>query len=721
MAVLQKIRNKGILLVSIIALALALFIIGDMLRGGESLLNQARQTVGEIDGKSVSIQEYQDFYDQFQTFMELSQQKSSFTEDEQNRIKDMAWQTLVQNKIYAKECEELGVAVTNNEIAEVIRSGASQFLQVPAFMNQQGQYDYNVLQMFVSQYKQAKEQGQQLDESAEKLYKYYLFAQEQIRYEYLSNKLNNLIGRSFLSNKVEAKADFENRSNESNVLVVSLPFTSIKDDEVKVSDDEIAANYKKDKKKYEIFEESRDVKILDVQITASTADKQKAESEMQTAYKALAAAGNEVALNKAVRESNSLIPYSPVYKKADAFPAMISSKLNATDSASMAVGTTTKPAYDAITNTYYTVKLINKIQQADSVLYRQIGIAADASNPKSVAQKADSIVNQINAGSKFKDLAAKYNQTGDSIWIATAQYQNAQLDDDNSKFISALYDMSVGETRKEEFANGSIVVLQVLKASNAITKYQVAAIVKELKFSDDTYTAEYNKLSQFLANNNTLEKLEANAPKNGYTIRPASIQPSLHNIAGINNTREALKWAFDTAKPNQVSTLYECGNNDHLLILALTAINEKGYASLDKVKEIVKQNVINEKKADMLLAKAKDAKSLANARKITGALVDSLNHVTFANPTHIPSLGVSEPVIGALAAKTAVGKLSNAVKGNSGVYMVQVLKKSKTAEKYDEKTAISQSGMNLYRNAYQSLFSELYLKAKVTDTRYKFF
>ncbi|MBQ2339680.1 MAG: SurA N-terminal domain-containing protein, partial [Bacteroidaceae bacterium] len=143
MAVLQKIRNRGILLVSIIAIALFLFVMGDLLRGGEGLINQSRQNVGEIDGTSVSIQDYQSVFEDFQVYNEIAQQRTSTSEEENNQLKDMAWNTMIQNKLIEKECNALGIGVTDDEVAEVIRSGQNQLLQVPAFANQQtGRYDY---------------------------------------------------------------------------------------------------------------------------------------------------------------------------------------------------------------------------------------------------------------------------------------------------------------------------------------------------------------------------------------------------------------------------------------------------------------------------------------------------------------------------------------------------------------------------------------------------
>lgn len=716
MAALQKIRSKGVLLVSIIALALFLFVAGDLFRGLESLFLQSNQQVGEVDGKSVSIQDYQKMVDDLQTYYEIVQQKSSFNEDELNRIKDEAWQTYVQSQLIQKQCNELGLAVSDDEISDVVKSGYSQMLQVPVFMNQQtGRYDYAMVSGFLTEYKKLKDAGTQIPEAYEKMYKYYLFAQRQIRDQLLTQKYQVLLSRSFLSNPVEAKLAFDSRADESDLLLAAIPAASVKDDAVSVSDEDLKAKYNEDKEKYKQHVETRDVKIIDIQVVANDADKAAAEADMKDAADKLTAANSNTAAGNVVRQASSLIPYSDVYKNKEAFPTMISSSLD-----SVAVGTVAKPAFDAMTNTYYTYKVLGKTTQPDSVLFRQLGVIGK--DEADIAKKADSIMTALNGGAKFKDIAKKYNQVGDSVWVATEQYQNAALDADNALFISTLFGMNANETKKLKLENGSTVILQVLKTANPVTKYNVASVVKELKFSDETYSHEYNKFSSFVASNTTLEQIEANAAKNGYTVRPIDdVTTAAHGIAGIRATRDALKWVFDEAKVGDVSQLYECGTNDHLLLVALTGINEEGYRAQDKLKEVLTEEIKNDKKIEKLYESAKNVKSMADAQKLKDVVVDTIKHVSFGAPTFIASTGSSEPLVSAVAAKTAKGAFAGPVKGNNGVYMFQVINKTKTSEKFDAKSEQASLAMNNFRNASSAIINTLYLKANVKDRRYKFF
>lgn len=716
MAALQKIRSKGVLLVSIIALALFLFVAGDLFRGLESLFQSSNQQVGEVNGKTVSIQEYQKMVDDLQTYYEIVQQKSSFNEDELNRIKDEAWQTFVQSELIKNQCDELGIAVTDDEISDIVKSGMSQMLQVPVFMNQQtGRYDYATVNAFLAEYKKLKDSGTQIPDTYEKIYKYYLFAQRQIRDQLLTQKYQVLLSQAFLSNPEEAKLTFAGRTEESDLLLAALPAASVNDDAVKVTDEELKNKYNEDKEQYRQYIETRDVKVIDVQVTASNADKKAAEAEMADAASKLASATNNTTAGNVVRQTTSLLAYSDVYKTKDAFPAMISSNLD-----SAAVGSVKAPAYDAMTNTYYTYKVLGKKTEADSVLFRQVGVIGK--DEADIAKKADSIMTALNSGANFKDLAKKYNQTGDSTWLNTAQFQTSQVDGDNALFINTLYGMNTGEVKKLKMENGTTVILQVMKTANPVTKYNVAAVVKELKFSDDTYSKEYNKFSSFVAENKTLEQIEANAAKSGYTVRPINdVTSSAHGIANIRATREALKWVFDEAKVGDISQLYECGSNDHLMIVALTGINEEGYRSEAKLKEMLTEEIKLEKKVAKLYESAKNVKSIAEAKKLKDVVVDTIKHVSFASPTYIASTGASEPMIGAVAAKTAKGAFAGPVKGNNGVYMFQVINKTKTAEKFDAKSEETAAAMNDFRAVSNTIINTLYLKANVKDKRYKFF
>lgn len=715
MAALGKIRKHGVLLVVVIAVALFLFVAGDLFRGGEGLLQQSKQNVGEINGKSISIQDYQSLFDEFQGYYEIVNGTSSFNEDQLNQIKDEAWQTFVQSQLIEKECEKLGLTVTDKELSEIIQKGTSEMLQVPLFINQQtGQYDFALVNNFLNEYKKLQESGTQIPEAYSKAYKYYMFAQKQIRSQALVHKYQILLAKMMISNPIETKRSFEGRTNESDVILASIPFTSIDDSKVEVSESDMKDYYNKNKEKYYQLLESRDIKYIDVVVTADDEDKKEAEKDMQEAYQSLVDAKNNTAAGNVCRQQTSSVQFTDLLKRKDAYPMMLASYLD-----SIEIGETLKPQYDALSGTYFTFRLLDRKSQADSVLYRQIIVPIqDAEANKTTA---DSIINAIHGGAKFTEIAKKYNQSSDSVWLSTSQYQSMAPNADNELFVNTLYGMNEGEIKSMKMSNGVNVIFQVLQTKNPMTKYNVAAIVKSLNFSDKTYTNVYNKFSSFLAANNTLEKIEANAEKSGYLLQTApDVIASQHKIGGINNTREALKWIFDDAKENQVSELYKCGNSDHFVVVALTGINKKGYRTFEKAKDIIKNQVMDEKKAEKIIADLKNVKSI-NEAVSKGAIIDSLNHVSFQAPAFVRATNTSEPIVSALANKTNKGQFAGPVKGTSGIYMMSVSNKTKTQDKFDakqEQASLSQVKLNA---AFQTLVNALYMKANVVDNRYKFF
>ena len=270
---------------------------------------------------------------------------------------------------------------------------------------------------------------------------------------------------------------------------------------------------------------------------------------------------------------------------------------------------------------------------------------------------------------------------------------------------------------------GSNIILQVVDRRAPVEKYTAAVIKRPIDFSKDTYSAAYNKFSQFVSENQSLEAMEKAAAKYGYQVQERQgMSNTEHYVAGIHSTREALKWIFD-AKEGEVSPLYECGDNDRLLVLVMTKINPVGYASLDnpQVKEYIRNLVVNDKKAEKIEAKLKGVNSIAAAQK-QGAKVSEVNQITFAAPAFIQETGANEPALSGAVAGTKAGQFSAApVKGNGGVYLFKVnSRQARQGAKFDAK----QYAQRVQQKAMQyagNYMRELYVNAKVKDNRYLFF
>lgn len=282
--------------------------------------------------------------------------------------------------------------------------------------------------------------------------------------------------------------------------------------------------------------------------------------------------------------------------------------------------------------------------------------------------------------------------------------------------------MAPNEIKNIELAQGNI-ILQVTDRRAMVTKYQAAVIKRVIDFSKDTYRTAYNKFSSFVSANSTIADIDKNAAKSGYKfLEMKDVTSTQHGIANIRATRDALKWLFEEAKEGEVSPMYECGDNDHLLLVACTKVHPVGYRDLSdaQVKEIVKAEVLRDKKAEQIEAKLAGVNSIASA-KAKGAKVQTIEQVTFAAPVFVQTTGASEPVLSGAVAATAKGKFVSApVKGNAGVYLFQVADKKQNASKFDVKeqeARLRQKAMQYASN----FMSELVIKANIVDNRYLFF
>ena len=715
MAALGKIRSKGGILVGAIGLALFAFLAGDAARSCDGIKGEARQQIGEILGKKISVQDYQKLIDEYQSAIKFTMQRDNLTDQEVNQVNDQVWQQLVSNRVIEADAEKVGLTVTEKEIQNVLNEGTNPMLVQTPFVNQQtGRFDVNALKQFLDSYNKAKAAKSPQVEQMQPIYDYWLFVEKNLRAQLLGQKYQALLASCVLSNKAEAKMAFKDNNEESQIQLASLAYSTVKDADVKVTDDDLKAKYAELKPAFRQNVETRDIKFVDFQIKASAADRSQVVKEMNDFQKQLASAADPAAV---VSKSGSEIPYLglPVSNKAYQQYPDIASKID-----SLSVGTT-GVVENSQDNTLNIIRVLSKAQLADSIQFRQINIAA--ATPDEARAKADSIQKALAGGADFDALAKRYGQTGEKVWFTGQQYEMApSMNQDNRTFINALLNGEVNATQNLALTQGNI-ILQVLDKKAFTTKTTAAVIKKVVDFSKATRSNAYNKFSEFVAKSSTVADLEKNAPKSGYQVQSLNdISTAEHYVGGIPGTHDALKWLFE-AKQGEVSPLYECGNNDHLLVIALTAVHPQGYRSWDdaQVKEILKREVIKDKKAEKLMAKLKGVNSIA-AAQAKGAKISSVNQITFAAPAFVQATGSVEPALSGAVAGTAAGKFSKApVKGNAGVYVFQVVKKSMRAgSKYDE-TLVMQQAAQANMQLVGNFMQDLILKAKVVDNRYLFF
>lgn len=731
MAALQTIRSKGALLVGVLGLALFAFIAEEFFRSIETTSAMDRNQVGKIFGEKLSIQDFQTMVEEQSEVtrlqMRLQGQDGNLTDQQSEQIREQVWQQYVQNQMVKHECDKLGLYVTDGEMQEALRQGTAQSLQMMAgiFGNQQtGRFDLAQLQTFLKDYNKTIQQAQQAQngEAVEQLQlikKLWDHSEKQLRDELLSNKYNMLFAMGFVSNPIAARANFDARNNVKTAEVAALPYSTIADKDIQVTDDDLKAVYDQYKEQFFSPVPTRDIKLIDVNVMASAADRADLMKKVQ-GFEEQLRQGNDVA--DVVRTSNSEVLYTNLPMSKMAFRTMPDVAANLD---SMAVGSVKATYYNAQDNTINTLKLLSKQEAPDSILYRQI--VATAATPEARKAQADSILNALNGGAAFADLAKKYGQRSDSVWISSNQYEQFGMPEESADYLTALFGVASNSSRVISNEQGAVVV-QVLDRRKMVTKYNVAVVKCTLNFSKKTYEDELSKFNRFLAQNKDIASIEQNAAKNGYMLIDLPGYSPMQNMIpariGGNQSKDCARWIFDEAKEGDVSRLYECGRaNDHLLLVCVKATNDEGYLPWNNptVREYLTTVVKQNKKAEKALAMAKNAKTTADLQKCKGCVTDTLSNQSLAGFPMVKGVNTPEPKLAGAIAKTAVGKYSSLVQGSAALYLVKVTGQSNTGNKFDAAAEMAQYAQTIGQRAYQSVFNYMIMhKSKMMDHRYQF-
>ena len=715
MAAIGKIRSWGPALVGILALGLVGFIAQDGFSTCRGRAQMDSSIAGSIDGDKIDIQEYQTLVGEYQELLKFLGQ-GNFDEEQLNSLRDEVWNTCVLNKMVEKEAKELGLTVTDDEVVKVLQEGTHPaIMQNPLLSRlvdpQTRTLDINKVNMYRENMKAQAQTNAQAAEEYEAFTHSWALAEKMLAQNLLTNKYQMLLAGCVLSNPVSAKAAFDNQNIESQALVASMSYSQINDNDVEVSEADLKAKYEELKEGFKNYQDSRDIKFVSVQVAASQKDRDELMKVMNKAYAELQ--GDSLAVTEVIRTSQSNVSYLGLPVSRAALPVDLADSIT-----KMSMGQVTAP-FESRDNTFNVVKFLGKTNVADSIEFRFISLMG----MNGAAASADSIVKAVNAGAPFDSIAKNYGQRAEKTWMRSTDYEQAStLSADDKLYFTTLLNAPVNEVKNLTLAQGNV-VMQVTDRRGSVEKYDVAIVKRTIDFSNETYNEAYNKFSQFVSESQDLAGLQEKAAEYGYTVLDRTIRNTDHTIANIRSTHDALKWVFSEAEENQISQVYDrCGDNDRLLVVALSKVNPKGYESMASVEETLKQEVLIDKKYAKLAEKLANVKTIAEA-KAQGARVDTVSHITFASPAYVPGAMSPEVALSGAVAGVEKGAVSKApVKGRSGAYFFQVLDRATRAgvqfNAAQQQQMLSQQGMQqTVRMAMQELYNNLDIK----DNRYIFF
>ena len=711
MATLQKIRSKGPLLLIVIGLAMLAFILGDAWKIINP--NQGVPYVGTIAGEDITAMEFQKELEIYTDVVKFANQTQDITEEIQNSLKDEVWATMVRNRILNKEAKALGLVVSDAEVKDVIERGTNPMLSGTPFSGPDGKFDADILKDFIAFFSEVDRQSVPAEEYEyyQSLYNYWLFVEQSIKSELLYAKYTALVNASVLSNPVAARNAFNNRIMRTDVLVASVPYSSVSDGDVKVTSADVKNVYNENKAALYNYSETRDIVYIDLEITPSDADRQSQLEEMNEMVTQFEGDIDDYA--SFVRRAGSDIMFSEVARSAKNLPADVAARID-----SVKVGGVFGPYYTADDDSYNAFKLLEIVKGYDSIQFNLMQVVADDEAAQAV--RADSIVKALKKGANFTELAASYGQTVTDQWLWADSYEPAVISGDNAVYLNKLNSMKKGEVASLELSNACIVI-KVVDVKTPLTKYNTAIVKRPIEFSEETSDNAYNKLSTFLSLNTTVEQLRENAEDSDYRLLYyPGFQNYSHTVGGVAKSSDALRWAFE-AQEGEVSRIYEVGAaNDHLLVVGVEKINPRGTRSIEDATPVLSLQALNNKKFELLKDKFA-GKSIEELKDVEGAGVDTIRFVNFNNDAFVSSIYANEATIGPSVFNLEQNELTVPMKGENCVFVAEKISSDSYSTEFDDKTEELRERSIHSGQIKNAVLEELYYQAKVVDNRYKNF
>ena len=725
MAALQTLRNKPVLLMSVIGGALLLFIITMVLENQSGSFNQTTDA-GEAYGEELSMMDFNEKVnneENMATVVNILQGNNQpLNEQQKAAIKERAWDEFLLINTVRNEADELGLEVSDKDIENALKAG--NLPQVQFLMQIGGSGNIDGYKKFMKDFDkilgQIRKEAPQMEENYIRIHNACRYAESQIPDAILVDKYFSLMRHSYTTNPSNVKMMLDEYNTVASADYVAVPYTSISDSTVKVTDEELKSKYNEYKKNFYTPATARAVKFIDVRVNASNTDVAAINKEVAAIEKELVNAKTIEEVTEAMSNSKTTIAYNPVYVTKEDLPSDIAGALD-----TMSVGAV-RPTYrDA--SSFTTFKFVNKVNTADSLLIQQVFAATKA--------QADSILNVVSNGtSTLSKVAVSLKQPDTTVWANEPYYAERPAEADSNVY-TTYTQIGLNKTGIVPIQQGFLVA-KVLDQKHNSTKYNVAVVKYPIEYSKETYDNALSKLHNYLANNKTVEDFKKNAAKENYYVQDyyavSSMNYSgLNQIMGNEQAKAAARWILDEAEDGDISNAFECATSNseaHLVAFAVTSTSDDNFLTLDNelVKEQVTALVKKDKKVAMIKEQLKNAKSLADARNVKGAISDALTDAALSSAQSpvvvVPSFGYEAALTGALE-KAENGKFVNNIVGGAAVYAIQLKNKSVNNQVSDEEV---NSIVNTWRQQQLSrelpaLIKDLQINSKkITDNRYKF-
>ena len=710
MSVIQKIRDKyARWAVVAIALSLLGFILMDAFAGRGSVFGQQSTTIGKINGKKI---DYIEFDKKVKAQEEMARaQGYDMGEAGRQQVIESAWSQEVMQTLLQEQIDHLGLAVTSKELNDMLfGANPPQDLKQNFSDPNTGAYNAQAAQQYIQQVKSSgtPEQRAQFND--------YL---GQLEFNRLTEKYATLLSGTLYFPKWFIEKQNADNSQIGRASYITVPYTTVSDSAVKVSDAEIKDYMDDHKDDFEQKDETRSIQYVVFNAAPSAADSaavQQQVASLKPQFEATTDAASFVA------QQGSAITFADQYFGQSQIQVPNKDTIFALPN-----GGVFGPYLDA--NNYVLAKKLDVKTMPDSARVRHILIATGNPQsgqqllPDSVAKRRiDSIATAINNGASFDSMVVRYSDDPGSKEKGGVYEYFPQ-----GQMVPTFNDFAFGKpvgTRDVVKTDFGYHLVEVLGHKGSQPYYKIAYLAKPIVPSNETDQAASSAASRFAADSRNVKAFGENFDKTlkgkGFNKLVAQdIKESDFSIQGLGSNRTLVKNIFeadggDVLQPERVG--------DNYVVVAVTDVNEPGLMSVNKAREVVEPVLRNQKKAAIIKQKLGTLSTLEAASAAAGQPIQVADSLRFNGANAV--FGYEGKVIGAIFNPANKGKVvPEAIEGQSGVYVVRVdainTTPIQTAGLEQQRDMLKQQARQglMYRNPIQALQEA----ADITDNRAKFY
>lgn len=706
MAVLNKIRQRSVFLIIIIALALFSFVLADVIRNGGLSSQNSQNVIATVNGEEISREEFAREVEAF----ERNMGRNVSTTQAVNRV----WDQKLREVILKEQVEELGIRAGEGQITNLVRS---QMAGNPNFMNEAGMFDENRLREYVANLKEtspeAYQQWQQFTSNlanTAKLNTYY-----------------NMVSAGVGATLLEGEQAYRLQNDNINMKFVQIPYSSIPDSEVEVTKSEISAYIKDHPAKFKT-EASRSMQYVIFTETASTDDKSEAREAIESLRKQRVEYNAAIGANDTVAgfdntndyaefiSNNSDLPFENRFKFRNDFTGE-----NAEAIFNLNEGETFGPyeenGYWKLSKVVETKTIPDSVKASHILIsYEGSQLGAGSGRTKEEAQQlADSIAGVArNDKDKFAALASEFSadtsnkeQAGDLGYFTPGMMIPA--------FENYVFDNSTGDIGVVETPLGYHVI-SIDDQTEAARAVKVATIAREIEASEKTMNNLFNEVTKFEISASESDFAEV-AKKENYEVKTVKDVKALEeNIPGAGAQRRVVQWAFEDEA--EVGDVRRFDTNNGYIVAQLTSKKDKGLMSVEEASAIVTPILKKKKKAELIKTRIK-GNTLQEIASNQGVSVQTADAVNLSSPT-LAGAGEEPEVVGAVFSMEP-GKVSEPIAGEKGVYVAELVSKFEAPAMESYKGFAQQESAARRAQAGSRVFEALKKKADIEDNRSRFY